>query len=196
MPSDEGRATIGAVKTDVDSASGGLVEPAVFLAHPVGDAREPISLLLRDLRARPEGLTGREAERRLVAYGPNELTERAGVGWPRQLARQVTHPLALLLWVAAALAFVAGLAPLGVAIVVVVVLNALFAFAQERQAEHAVEALRRYLPPQARVLRDGQLRQIEARTLVPGDDTGDQLGILRPPLMPERAERIGLTDEP
>ncbi len=135
----------------------------------VGDAREPLHLLLRDLRARPEGLSSREAERRLVAYGPNELTRRGGRRWPRQLMRQVTHPLALLLWVAAALAFVAGLPPLGVAIVVVVVLNAAFAFTQERQAEHAVEALRRFLPVQSGVVRDGRVQRVEARTLVPGD---------------------------
>ena len=136
---------------------------------PHGDAREPIGLLFRDLRSSAEGLTGREAERRLVSYGSNELTRQAGVGWPRKLARQVTHPLALLLWVAAALAFLAGLPPLAIAIVVVVVLNAAFAFWQERQAEHAVEALQRYLPLQARVFRDGRPRQIEARLLVPGD---------------------------
>jgi calcium-translocating P-type ATPase len=135
----------------------------------VGDAREPINLLLRDLRARPEGLSSRDAERRLVAYGPNELTRRGGRRWPRQLARQLTHPLALLLWVAAGLAFAAGLPPLGLAIIAVVVLNAVFAFSQERQAEHAVEALRRYLPLQARVVRDGRTQEVEARSLVPGD---------------------------
>ncbi len=50
-----------------------------------------------------------------------------------------------------------------------VVLNALFAFWQERQAERATEALREYLPVQAAVLRDGHRQLIDARTLVPGD---------------------------
>lgn len=40
------------------------------------DPREPVSLLFRDLRARPEGLSAREVQRRLVAYGPNELRRR------------------------------------------------------------------------------------------------------------------------
>jgi calcium-translocating P-type ATPase len=143
--------------------------PAGSLETGVRDAREPLSLLLRDLRARPEGLSSREAERRLVAYGPNELERRGGVRWPRQLARQLTHPLALLLWLAAGLAFVAGMPPLGIAILAVIVLNAVFAFVQERQAERAVEALRRYLPLAATVLRDGRRQQVEARQLVPGD---------------------------
>jgi calcium-translocating P-type ATPase len=171
--------SIGGVKADVDPASADALEQTHRSDVSVRDAREPIALLLRDLRAQPGGLTGREAQRRLVAYGGNELERKAGIGWWRQLARQVTHPLALLLWVAAALAFAAGLTPLGVAIVAVVILNALFAFWQERQAEHAVEALQRYLPPQARVVRDGKLQQIEARELVPGDvvvvEEGDRI---------------------
>ena len=135
----------------------------------VEDAREPLSLLYRDLRASPEGLSGREAARRLIAYGTNELERRAARRWPAQLARQVTHPLALLLWVASALAFVAGMPPLGIAILAVIVVNAVFAFLQERQAERAVEALRRYLPLAATVVRDGLVQDVEARGLVPGD---------------------------
>jgi calcium-translocating P-type ATPase len=133
------------------------------------EAREPIELLFRDLRTSPAGLSDREAVRRLAAYGPNELERRGGRRWPRQLLRQFTHPLALLLWAAAALAFIGVSAVLGVAIVLVVLLNAVFAFVQERQAEQAVEALRRYLPVQAAVLRDGHRRTIDARDLVPGD---------------------------
>ena len=135
----------------------------------VGDPREAVDLLLRELRARPEGLSSREAERRLVAYGRNELVRRGGVRWPQQLAKQFTHPLALLLWLAAGLAFVAGAPVLGGAILAVIVLNAAFAFAQERQAERAIEALRRFLPPQAQVLRDRQRVMVDAGTLVPGD---------------------------
>jgi hypothetical protein len=74
---------------------------------------------------------------------------------PRAFARQFTHPLALLLLVAAALAWMAGTIELAWAIAAVVVLNALFAFVQERQAGRAVEALGSYLPAHARVRRDG-----------------------------------------
>jgi hypothetical protein len=56
---------------------------------------EPLARLFRDLRASPEGLSGREAARRLQATGPNELTRRDGRAWPGELARQFTHPLAL-----------------------------------------------------------------------------------------------------
>jgi calcium-translocating P-type ATPase len=133
------------------------------------DPNERIDLLLRDLRASRAGLSEREAERRLLTYGPNELQRRGGRRWPRELARQFTHPLALLLWGAAALAALAGIVPVAIAVVVVIVLNAAFAFAQEQQAERAVEALGRYLPVQATVLRDDQRQRIEVSRLVPGD---------------------------
>ena len=115
------------------------------------EPREPIERLFRDLRSRPEGLTEREAARRLVAYGPNELTRRGGRRWLKELVKQFVHPLALLLWAASVLAFVGVSWVLGVAIALVVVVNAIFAFVQERQAERATEALREYLPVQAAV---------------------------------------------
>ena len=119
---------------------------------------ESQALLLRDLDTTPRGLSAREAERRLVQYGPNELRRRGGVQWPRELARQLTHPLALLLWLAAGLSFAVGSQTVGIAVLLVIVLNAAFAFVQELQAERAVEALARYMPQHVNVLRDGAAR--------------------------------------
>jgi magnesium-transporting ATPase (P-type) len=68
------------------------------------DPEETIDLLLRHLGTRAGGLTQREAERRLQQHGANEIRRREGPGHLRELARQFTHPLALLLWVAGALA--------------------------------------------------------------------------------------------
>jgi len=115
------------------------------------------------------GLSSREAARRLVAHGLNELRRRTERRWPRELVTQLVHPLALLLWLAAGLALVAGTVVLAAAIIAVILINALFAFVQEQQAERAVEALEGYLPQQAFVLRDGRRKVVEARELVPGD---------------------------
>jgi calcium-translocating P-type ATPase len=143
------------------------------------DPVERIDLLARDLRTSLEGLSAREAERRLLSHGPNQLERRKGRSWPGELARQVTHPLALLLWGAAALAAIAGITPVAIAVVIVIALNAGFAFAQELQAERAVEALQSYLPPQAKVMRDGAPVKIDAACLVPGDllliEEGDRI---------------------
>ena len=148
--------------TDPGTVSGAERSPTV-------DPSERIDLLVRDLRTSREGLSSREAQRRLLTDGPNELESRKQLRWPRELARQFTHPLALLLWGAAALAAIAQITPVAIAVVVVIVLNAGFAFAQELQAERAVEALRRFLPTHASVVLDGERHEIEARELVPGD---------------------------
>ncbi|MFD5467216.1 cation-translocating P-type ATPase [Kitasatospora sp. NPDC127059] len=133
------------------------------------DPREPISLLFRDLRTSPDGLTEREAARRQTVYGPNALARREARRWPGELAHQFTHPLALLLAFAAVLAAVSGAPNLAGAIVAVIGLNALLAFAQERQAERAVEALAGFLPEEATVVRGGRRRPVPAIELVPGD---------------------------
>lgn len=138
-----------------------------------------IDRLLRDLRSSRTGLTAREAARRLEAVGPNELVRRAERGRLRELAEQFTHPLALLLWLGAVLAAAAGIIEIAVAIVIVIVLNAVFAYLQERQAERAVEALADYLPASARVLRDGTATSVPARALVPGDV-----------ILPEEGDRV------
>ena len=133
------------------------------------DPTETVERLLRDLKTGRDGLSSREAQRRLVQFGPNELSRRGGRRWPRELARQFTHPLALLLVAAAGLAWIAGIVAVALAIVVVILINAGFAFVQEMQAERAVEALAQFLPPHATAIRDGQHQVIEARELVPGD---------------------------
>jgi magnesium-transporting ATPase (P-type) len=143
------------------------------------DPEERLDLLLRHLGTRQGGLAPREASRRLEQHGRNEISRRERVSHVRDLMRQFTHPLALLLWGAAGLALVGGIAPLAIAIVVVIGLNAGFAFMQELQAERATEALSRYLPPRARVRRGGATVEIEAGELVPGDvlllQEGDRL---------------------
>jgi calcium-translocating P-type ATPase len=136
---------------------------------PAPDPREPVSLLFRDLRTGPTGLTQREAVRRQSVYGPNTLIRDKGRSWPGELAQQFTQPLAVLLALAAGLAAISGTPSLAVAIVAVIVLNALLAFAQEQQAERAVEALAAFLPEQAAVIRDGERRTVPAIDLVPGD---------------------------
>ena len=65
---------------------------------------------------------------------------------------------------------------MAIAVVVVIVLNAVFAFVQELQAERAVEALRRYLPQQATVLRDGRAERIDAVAARPRRRPADRRG--------------------
>jgi calcium-translocating P-type ATPase len=117
----------------------------------------------------PTGLSRAEAAARLTRDGPNCLPEPPTRRRGRQLAAQFVHFFALMLWVAGALAIVAGLPELGVAIFGVVLLNGLFAFLQEFRAERAAERLRDLLPRRAVVIRDGEPVEVDASQLVGGD---------------------------
>ena len=129
-------------------------------------------------RASP-GLSSVEAGRRLAEIGPNVLTEPPRRSQLRRFLRQLVHLFALLLWGGAILAWLGGLPQLSAAIVVVVLVNAGFAFVQEHRAERATEALRRMLPSLVRVRRDGETVEIPAEQLVPGDllvlEAGDRI---------------------
>jgi sodium/potassium-transporting ATPase subunit alpha len=132
------------------------------------------------------GLSPEEAQQRLSRYGPNTLQEPGHYSLIRGFLRQFTHFLAILLWIAAALAFTAefmkpgeGMGTLGWAIIGVIVINAVFAFFQEYKAERAVHALHRLLPARAWVLRSDQPHNVSRSEIVPGDmlliEEGEQI---------------------
>src|SRR5574341_759589 len=122
------------------------------------------------------GLSEDEAKRRLVEFGRNEIRKVKRKPLALSFLAQFTHFLAVLLWVAAGLSFLSeyfkpgeGMLTLGVAIVAVIVINAVFTFIQEYRAEKALEALKKLLPFRVTVMRSGQEREIAADEVVPGD---------------------------
>ena len=118
---------------------------------------------------RLQGLTSEEAARRLLVSGPNVLPARRRVPLLRRIFDQFIHFFALMLWVAGALAILAGMPQLGIAIFAVIVLNGFFAFVQEHRAERTSERLRDLLPQQTMVLRDAVAIEIDAAAVVPQD---------------------------
>lgn len=126
------------------------------------------------------GLTVEEAPRRLQADGANVLpTPKPHPAW-RLLLAQMTHLFAGMLWVAAVLALVAGMATLAGAIVVIVVLNGVLAFLQEHKADRAAGRLGSMMPARARVRRGGENLEVQVADLVRGDlvlvEAGDRIG--------------------
>jgi len=115
------------------------------------------------------GLTTPEAVARLRRDGPNVLPVPRPPSPALLLARQMTHFFALLLWAAAGLAYLGGLPQLTVAIVIVVLVNGVFAFVQEYRADRAGRQLRELLPARVIVRRDGRRREVNASDLVAGD---------------------------
>jgi magnesium-transporting ATPase (P-type) len=118
---------------------------------------------LRSLGTAPPGLSTTEAQRRLHTYGLNRIEKARGESRLASFLKQFGHFFAMILRVAAGLAFFAewsepgqGMAKVGVAIVVVVVVSGVFSFWQEYRAEQTLAGLMGLLPPRADVLRDGK----------------------------------------
>jgi len=135
-----------------------------------------VAQAIGSLQSTPDGLSGAEAARRRAEYGPNRVEEVRREHLMLRLGREFTHFFALILWLAAALAFIAewrdpgqGMATLGFAVVGVILVNGVFSFWQEYRAEKALAALRRLLPRQVTALRDGVPERVPAEAIVPGD---------------------------
>lgn len=118
---------------------------------------------------RAEGLSAGEAGHRLASHGQNMLPEAARRSLSRMIIDQFADFMILVLIAAAVISGIVGDAADTVAIVVIVVLNATIGFIQEYRAEKAMAALKKMAAPVARVLRDGQVKELAAVQLVPGD---------------------------
>jgi sodium/potassium-transporting ATPase subunit alpha len=132
--------------------------------------------VLKNLVTNDRGLSEEDAKRRLHEYGLNEIKEVRKKPLYLRFISQFTHFLAILLWIASALSFLSeylhpgeGMLTLGIAILAVIFINAVFTFMQEYRAEKALETLKKLLPFYVKVLRDGKEKEIHAREVVPGD---------------------------
>lgn len=143
-------------------------------------------VLEKRLNCDEEGMSSHEALLRLSQYGKNELYVRKNTPEIIKFLGHLRNFFALLLIFGASLAFIADyLKPdegnfyIGIALLVVVLLNALFTYIQEHESERLMESFRNMLPQMIAVLRDGEVSQIEAKFLVPGDvillEEGDRI---------------------
>lgn len=116
-----------------------------------------------------EGLSPEEARKRLARFGPNALKEKVGVSPLAMFFGQFND---FIIWILIGAALVSGFMREWVdalAIVAIVVLNAIMGFIQEYRAEKSLAALKRLATPSSRVRRGGQLEQVKSADIVPGD---------------------------
>lgn len=131
------------------------------------------------LSASKEGLPSSEVEKRLQQYGPNEIPEKK-VNPIVKFLGYFWGPIPWMIEAAVIVsAFIQHWIDFGI-IFVLLMVNAVVGFWQERKAGNAIELLKQKLAPKARVLRDGKWREIPARELVPGDVVRVRLGDIVP----------------
>lgn len=153
------------------------------MTHSVRE--KPAGEVLSAVGSSMRGLPSATAADRLRSVGRNELPHARRVSPFRRFFAQFTDLFAVVLLVAAALtalAYVVGHPPdvghlqLTIAILAVVLLNAVIGFLQEYMAERTADALRAMVPHRVRVIRDGELTEIPAAEVVPGDLTALEAG--------------------
>ncbi|MDI6800624.1 MAG: cation-translocating P-type ATPase [Thermodesulfovibrionales bacterium] len=125
--------------------------------------------VIEQLQSSLGGLSPAEARKRLSEYGPNELMEKKKKTPLMMFLDQFKDFMILVLIAAAIVSGIIGEPSDTIAIVVIVVLNAIIGFVQEYRAEKAMVALKQMAAPFATVIRDGMPANIPASALVPGD---------------------------
>ncbi|MCY3796445.1 MAG: cation-translocating P-type ATPase [Chloroflexi bacterium] len=115
------------------------------------------------------GLDDAEILSRQEEFGKNTLPTDSGVNWVQLILGQFTDVMVIILIVAAFISALLGEATDVIVILAIVALNAMLGIYQEYQAEQALAALSRLQVPQVRVRRGGQIHEISAEELVPGD---------------------------
>jgi magnesium-transporting ATPase (P-type) len=131
---------------------------------------------MASVHSAPNGLSFDEATRRLHEFGPNRVEQVARVPVLLGLFKEFFHFFAVILWVATALAFLGewnqpgqGMAKIGYVIIAVIVVSGLFSFWQEYRVERTLAAVRKLLPQEVDVMRDGKVTSLAVEYLVPGD---------------------------
>lgn len=147
------------------SSSQSLQSQSVGLWHS-----QETALVVQALGVEPaHGLNDAEAATRLTQYGANELVERGRKSPWRILWEQFTSAMVLILLAAVVISGALGKVTETIAIAAIVLLFGLLGFVQEYRAERAMAALKKLTVPSVRVRRNGAVRTVSARELVPGD---------------------------
>jgi len=138
--------------------------------HPESDFWNlPVEEILGQLQSKIEGLTGEEADRRLLSYGSNLLKPPRRNDALALFLNQFKSPLTLILLFAVGLSFFVHDRTNALIILAIVLASGVLGFFQEASAEGAVEKLLSIVKIKTQVLRDGQPADIYVEKVVPGD---------------------------
>lgn len=129
------------------------------------DVEEVIKELDTDIK----GLSSNEVEKRIKKYGYNELEEKKGKTFFQMFISQFKDFMIIILLIAVAISLLVGEIIDAAIILAIVILNALLGSIQENRANEALKALKKLSTPHAKVLRDGEVKVVSSKEIVPGD---------------------------
>ena len=141
--------------------------------------KKTFSQLFAHFQTKENGLTKAEVQKRLRKYGYNEIKAKGKTPLWIQFFAEFKDLMVIILLAAVIISFWVGEHRDAAVILFIVLLNAIIGFIQKFKAEKALEALQKMVSPQAKVIREGQIVEIEAREIVPGDiliiEEGDKI---------------------
>ena len=126
------------------------------------------------------GLSSERSAQRLQKIGPNELVDKGTKPIWSIIWEQLTDVMVVILIIAAFVSALIGEAQDTIVIIAIVILNTMLGVSQEYRAEQAIAALKKLAVPTVRVRRNGQVQEMSARELVPGDIVEVEAGNLIP----------------
>lgn len=145
---------------------------------------EKLSAIYEYLSSSEKGLTTNEAEKRIGKYGKNEIVEAKSKSSLKIFFSQFSDMMIIILIVVAIIMGIYGVLYThdytdSIVIAVVVLLNAIMGFIQEKKAEVTLEGLKKYATSNCKVLRNRRIAVVDAKELVPGDviilEAGDKI---------------------
>ncbi len=125
--------------------------------------------VFKEFSSHPDGISQKEAEKRLEKYGPNAIKDGKETSPLIIFLKQFQSGLVYVLIVAMIISAVFDKMIDVYVILAVIILNAILGFVQEYKAEKAMSALKSMIVPVTKVYRAGTLMEISAEHLVPGD---------------------------
>ena len=128
-----------------------------------------INETLEELNTKKIGLTSKEASSRLLINGKNEIKKKEEVNALKIILAQFSNILIILLLVAAIISLILGQKNDAIVLLCIIFLNSSIGFFQEYKASKAIEALKKLVSQNARVIRDGKEIQIDSKDIVIGD---------------------------
>jgi len=140
----------------------------------------PVNQVFKKLETSPMGLTTRQAQERLKNFGPNEVAKKEERPGFKIFFSQFKNSLVLILIFAAIISYFLGQHVEATVILAIVFLNSFLSFIQEYKAEKVIQQLKKYLTLKARVLRNGEIAEIDSVQIVPGDLVLLKIGDLVP----------------
>ncbi len=135
--------------------------------------------VLKELQTNIQGLTLKEASRRINKYGQNELPEGKKLSILALFFGQFKNPLIYILFFALIVSFFTGHYTDGWIVFAVIMISTVVGFLQEYKANNALSQLKQLIKHKARVMRDGKETVVAQEELVPGDiillNSGDKV---------------------